>query len=404
MAFAKDYKEEITLAYYCFSLALTIAVLIFGTIYLWYRDRRDQQRREWRQFAERIYSEYNSKLKAKDIPRKVSKVRDTFQKIRMNSTISGLDVLRYMLTDSNYERSKTTQLECLREDLLSIFQLFNVCYSLLLLGKIPKNIKEELTDVVTELGDIALPFFKGKQRKIILKCLEHFANGRLKPKTERKVRDPDLDARLEETVPYITSCLWFGSHDDSAVMIRIMRQVCSDYSKCSDFSLDVKVFRQGINQVNLTFLTELHEDLRDPRYLAEFARKLREHPVQLIFEQRIKDDDDEDDVLMKVLHEVRFYIHLYLNKNQLGERREKIEDNVRRLRDVKEEATRLRSTEAIVEGICKQTEGDLQRLRANSYLYNFDLDFCEQLQQLQDQLWAILRTRRTNPNQIQTTV
>ncbi|KAL9953045.1 hypothetical protein ACROYT_G040396, partial [Oculina patagonica] len=190
MAFAKDYKEEITLAYYCFSLALTIAVLIFGTIYLWYRDRRDQQRREWRQFAERIYSEYNSKLKAKDIPRKVSKVRDTFQKIRMNSTISGLDVLRYMLTDSNYERSKTTQLECLREDLLSIFQLFNVCYSLLLLGKIPKNIKEELTDVVTELGDIALPFFKGKQRKIILKCLEHFANGRLKPKTERKVRDP----------------------------------------------------------------------------------------------------------------------------------------------------------------------------------------------------------------------
>ncbi len=397
MAFAKDYKEEITLAYYCFSLALTIAVLIFGTIYLWYRDRRDEQRREWRQFAERINSEYNSKLKAKDIPQKMSKVRDTFQKIQMNSTISGLDVLRYMLADSNNKRSKTVQLKCLREDLLSIFQLFNVCYSLLLLGKIPKNIKEELTDVVTELGDIALPFFKGKQRKIILKCLEHFGNGRPKPETERKVRD--LDARLEETVPYITSCLRFGSHGDRTL---IMRKVCSDYSKCSDFSLDVKVFRQRIDQVNLTFLTELHEGLRDPRYLAEFARKLQEHPVQLIFEQ-LNHDDENELVLMKVLHEVRMYIHLYLNENQLGERREQIEFNVGRLRDVKEEATRLRSTKAMVEGICEQIEGDLQRLHANTCHYTFDSDFCNQLQQLQGQLWAILRTRRTNPNQRQET-
>lgn len=173
MAFAKDYTEEITLGYYCFNLAFTIAFFIFGTIYLRHRDKRDQQRREWRQFAERIYSEY-SKLKDKDIPRRISKVRGTFEKIQINSKTTGLDVLRYMLAEGNYESFKTIQLECLREDLQLIFSLFNVCSSLLLLGKVPKNVKEELKDVISDLGKMSVPFFKGKQRKIILKCLEHF--------------------------------------------------------------------------------------------------------------------------------------------------------------------------------------------------------------------------------------
>ena len=42
--FAKEYKESITLAYYCGNLLLTIVVFVFGTIYLWHKDRRDQQR------------------------------------------------------------------------------------------------------------------------------------------------------------------------------------------------------------------------------------------------------------------------------------------------------------------------------------------------------------------------
>ena len=184
MAFAKDYKEEITLGYYCFNLALAVAFFIFGTIFLRHRDKRDQQRKEWRQFAERIYGEF-SKLKDKGIPYRISKVKGTFEKIRMTTTITGLDVLRYMLAEGNYERSKTTQLECLREDLQSIFPLFNICSSLLLLGNVPKNIKEELKDVISDQGKMALPFFKGKQRKIILKCLEHFSNDRPKSETER---------------------------------------------------------------------------------------------------------------------------------------------------------------------------------------------------------------------------
>ena len=68
MAFAKDYAAEITLGYYCLNLVFTLVFFIVGAVFLRHRDKRDQQRREWRQFAERIYSEY-SKLKDNDIPR-----------------------------------------------------------------------------------------------------------------------------------------------------------------------------------------------------------------------------------------------------------------------------------------------------------------------------------------------
>ena len=398
MAFAKDYREEITLAYYCFNLALTVAVFIVGTIYLRHRDRRDQQRRddrdrrdqqrresrdrreqqrrEWRQFAERIYSDY-SKLKEKNIPRKISKVRDTFQEIRMNSTITGLDVLRYMLADPNYECCKTPQLECLREDLQSIFQLLNVCASLLLLGEIPENIKEELTDVVTELGNIAAPFFKGKQREISLKCLKHFGDGKPKPETE-----VDLDIRVEETVPYVKSFLRFGSPDDSR-----------DYSMCSNYSVNMKESSQGINQGNLIFLTDLEAELRDPRYMADFARKLQEPPIPLIFEQI--NSNDQELVLVKVLHEVRFYIHLYLNKNQLVEHREQIEDNITRLRAVEEEVTEFRTTEELIKGICERFIHDLQTLHANPNYCN-NQEFFEELRQLWIHFMAIQTTRRTS--------
>ncbi len=387
MAFAKDYKEEITLAYYCLSSLITIAAFIIGTIYLWHKDRVDEQRREiWSRFAERVYSEYKS-LKVKDIPRRILKVKDTFQNIRMNSKITGLDVLRYMLSDENYERSKTVQLKCLREDLQSIFQLFNVCSSLILLVKIPKNIKEELKDVVSELGNIAEPFFKGKQRKIILECLEHFGNNRPKPETERRVRD--LDDKLEVGVPYVKSCLRFASPNSALQnMVRpfagfgqggtpIMELVNSDYSKCSNFSL--KISRKSIP------LIDLHDKLREPWYTVGFARKLRECPIPLLFEH-LNDNDEDELVMVKVLHEVRCYIHVYLNENQPVEHREQIEKNIKRLCDVEENVSRFNPTEAQVKEICKRFIGDLQRLSASPYHCNSQ-DFCKELRNL----WMKLR-------------
>ena len=384
MAFAKDYSAEITLAYYCVNVALAIALFLVGTIYLRNRDRRDEQRREWRQFAERIYGEY-SKLKDKDIPRKISKVKDTFEKTQMNSTITGLDVLRYMLAEGNYERCKTTQLECLREDLQSIFPLFNVCSSLLLLGKVPKNIREELKDVISHLGKMAVPFFKGDQRKITLKCLKQFSNDRPEHETERRIRE--LDDRLEEDIPYVKSCLIFGTPAPEArLLTRLLYGTRTttelknrpDYSECGKFSLRLR--ERNPQGRDLISLIELHEDLEDPTYLTDFAREFRKKQPEprLNLIEQITHLDTDKRVVEKVLHEVRVYIYLLLNGSQ---QQEQIRVNVTRLCNVQEEITKVRPTKAVVERICKVFIRDLERIQESQYHCNSE-GFCEKLKQL----------------------
>ena len=173
-AFAKNYAESITLVYYCFTGLIAFAAFAIGNVYLWKRDQknqkerskeereyqerrqeydrecherrrkedrehqdrryqeesRDHRRREWRQFSDRINADY-SELKSKDIPRKISKVKDTFEHMRIHSTVTGLDVLRYMLNDDNYRNlvSESPHLQALREDLHMIFLPLNLCSS-----------------------------------------------------------------------------------------------------------------------------------------------------------------------------------------------------------------------------------------------------------------------------------
>ena len=416
MAFANDYKEEITLGYYCFNLALAVAFFIFGTIFLRHRDKRDQQRKEWRQFAERIYGEF-SKLKDKGIPYRISKVKGTFEKIRMTTTITGLDVLRYMLAEGNYERSKTTQLECLREDLQSIFPLFNICSSLLLLGNVPKNIKEELKDVISDQGKMALPFFKGKQRKIILKCLEHFSNDRPKSETERTTKD--LDSRLEESIPYVKICLKFGTsegslpgqlyvlpgpfdlagfHHDGRATVGVDNR--HDYSECSNFSLYIN--GNSPQGSDLISLQELYNDLEDRRYVTDFVRELRKEQLasRLDLIEQISHLDTDERVVEKVLHEVRLYIYWLLNGDHY---RAEIKANMARLLEVQEEVTKFRPIEAIVKRTCERLIEDLQRLQTSKYHCN-SKDFCEKLQELRNKLQDIQIIRKTFEPQAATQV
>ena len=190
-------------------------------------DRRNHKRREWRQFSEKINADY-SKLKSKDILRKISKVKNTFEHMRIHSTVTGLDVLRYMLTDDNYRNlvSKSPHLQALREDLHMIFLPLNVCSSLLHLGEVPINIKEELRFVVEELGNLAKPFLTGEQQRVALKCLEHFCSNR--SSNEHGQRGVEgLGVRIKAIVPYVNS-LQFISMEDC------------DYSKCKKFSFNFK--------------------------------------------------------------------------------------------------------------------------------------------------------------------
>lgn len=382
-------KDCITLAYYAATLFVAIVALLYGTIYLPRRNREDEQRREWRKFAKSVFSE-NSTLRAQDIPRRISKVKDTFEKIQMtDSRITGVDVLRYMLAEGKYERSKTTELECLHKDLQSIFQLFSDIHSSLpLLGKVPKYVKEELKDVVTELGMMAKPFFKGGKRKMILKCLKNISNLET---DENRIQT--LDNGLEEAIPYVKSCLRFGTSKSSLSgqqyvgsldhpgRITMELDNRHGYSECSKFSLYVNGNNPRSDSELISILQGLHKDLEDPRYLADFARELRNKPpvprLDSIEEIRPHHDTDKR-VVEKVLHEVRLYIYLLLTRSQ---QQEQIRVNVTRLRKIQEEITRVRPTEAVVKAICERFIQDLEIIQASQYHCNSE-DFNMKLGQL----------------------
>ena len=407
--FAKEYKESITLVYFCGNLLLTIVVFVVGTIYIWHRDRRDQERRlqegqeyqnrrdqedrrdqerrlqegreyqnrrdqedrrdhrrrEWRQFAERIYTDY-SKLKSKDIPQKIAKVKNTFERILIHSTVTGLDVLRYMLTDDNYRNfaSNSPQLKALREDLHMIFVPLNICSSLLLLGEVPINIKEELRLVVEELGNLAEPFLTGEQQRVALKCLKYFGSNRssnaVTEHAQRSVKE--LDERIKAIAPYVNS-LQFGGPNSKEFRNDFpqMGIDMKDYSECRKFWLNKTMIMQNRHE-NLKFLIQLHEDLECKELEAHCARIFREELEELPAEsfEQISDSDSDEAILMKFLHELRLYIHIILSENQFTMVKRLVEGNVDRLRKLRE---RLQPIKVQIKELCQRFSDDLMRIK-----------------------------------------
>ncbi|CAH3112922.1 unnamed protein product [Pocillopora meandrina] len=371
-AFAKNYAESITLVYYCFTGLIAFAAFAIGNVYLWKRDQknqkerteeereyqerryqeesRDHRRREWRQFSDKINADYG-KLRNEDILQKISKVKYTFEHMRIHSTVTGLDVLRYMLTDDNYRNlvSESPHLQALREDLHMIFLPLNDCSSLLHLGEVPPYIKEELRFVVEELGNLAKPFLTGEQQRVALKCLEHFCSNR--SSNEHGQRGVEgLGVRIKAIVPYVNS-LQFISMEDC------------DYSKCKKFSFNLKESIMFNNLGNLKFLGELLEYLEG---VALGVRVFKEQPAELPVKsiELINDSDSDEVILMKVLHEVRLYIHLILNENLSSEDNERVERNIKRLRQLYVKGGKeIESEEEKIKTFCHRFILDLQRIK-----------------------------------------
>lgn len=147
--------EWITLGYYIIHIVLTAVIFGVGTLYIRSKDRsdkerrveedrRDHKRREWRQFAERVNSEY-SELRGSWTLKNMLKIEKTFKDLPVHSKVTGLDVLRYWLADDRdlNVSSESPQLRALREDLHEIFLQLNFCSSLIHLGEVPTNITEE---------------------------------------------------------------------------------------------------------------------------------------------------------------------------------------------------------------------------------------------------------------------
>ena len=419
MAFAKEYQAEITLAYYCLNIALTVAVFVFGTIYLRYRDRRDQQRKEerqlameekarrdqqrkeWRHFAETIRSQYR-KLKAENIPWKIAKVKDTFENIQVYKEITGIDVLRFMINDPDRDECfETTELDALREDLDSIYQLLNTCASLILLGTVPNNIRAELGGLVTKLGELTLPFYKGEERDNILKCLEHFGRDFDSERiNDQEVNWRNKDDGITQDVRYVR-CLRLSSASEDHVQPLSDESLDRErrgYGACSKFKftrIDVLALTQNNQQslATIKFLYQLHEDLEQGTYTKDFADELREHAPHLEFIDKITRNDSDGLVLVKVLHEIRDYIYIILE----GQGAEALDAERNRdidiLRGVHETVTRIRPDEVIVRGICMRFMNDLSFFKKTMQPYHKSGGFRLQFQQLYDTFKDIIVIR-----------
>ena len=388
--FAKEYKELITLVYYFINTILTILGFAAGTIYLWHRDRtdqerrakedrehqerreqenreyqerreqenreyqerreqenreyqerreqenqerqerreqenrerqdrrdeeerRDNQRREWRQFTEIIFNDYSS-LKRNKILENILKVKKTFDKFPIHSEVTGLDVLRYWLAGDHYQNvsSESPQLRALREDLHRIYQPLSSCSTLIHLGEVPKNTKEELRGVVEELGNAAKPFLTGDKLKVALTCLEHFGGGKPYAGPERKVPDKPL----EDIVPYVNSlklvkdnCEEPNQSDFSTPIAPIGTR---NYSQCTKFSLTTMKF--GEKNYSLRCLHNILERGKCWTYhtcIKEFKVQQVKSPLNLT--DPIVSKDSNKEVVAKVLHEIR-YIHYLQSK------------------------------------------------------------------------------------------
>ena len=384
-------ENAITLAYYCINICLTIVLFAIGTFYLWRRDRRDQQRREWRQLAERIYTDY-SKLKSKDIPQKISKVKNTFERIKIHSEVSGLDVLRYMLADKNYRNfaSESPQLKALREDLHMIFVPLNICSSLLLLGEVPVNIEEELRLVVEELGNLVEPFLTGEQQRIALKCLKHFgSNTSSNVVTEHAQRSvKELDERIEAIAPYVNSLQFGGPNAKEFPQVNRTQATAPsvnsfqflspnatefrndfpdkkdcDYSKCRKFWLNKTMIMQNSHK-DLDFLVKLHEDLEYKELEAHCARIFRQNLEELPHEsfEQTSDSDSDKAILMKFLHELRLYIHIILTGDQFMMVKRLVELNVNKLCEERKNVHPIKDT---IQSVCQRFSADLLTLKSN---------------------------------------
>ena len=368
MNFAKAYREEITLAYYCFNVVITTAIFLFGTIYLRRRDRRDQQRRDWRQFAETIRGQYST-LEDKQVLSGVSNTNETFENVLICPEITGLDVLRYMLNNSYFtsRSSRKSALYKLKKDLNSIFQLLNTCASLILLGPVPRNIRAELGELVTELGQVTLPFFTGDQRQTVLKCFKHFSrDGEIK--TEKELRDIELTT-IKEMVPYIE----YLSFDNQVGR----HQRSTHYSKINKFQFE---FDPGFDQDHLLrFLKVIQEDLQDEKYLSDFARESQELLSNTRYIDQV-DSDNERLVVMKVLHQVRMDIHSLLKKEGIDEAF--FSNSVVPLREVYKRVTTLKPDKEILKATCEQFIDDLTLLKDSSHSYHMSRSFLEKLENM----------------------
>ena len=376
----EDYMEEITLTYYCFNVVLAIVFFAYGTYYLKKRDKRDELRREWRQFAETVDREY-SKLKDESTHQRVLEIKESLGSVKVCNEITGVDVLSYMIHHcADFPRFQTREFGAFREDLKKILRLLRICHSLIAqLGTVPDDIKEEVGELVTDLGKITLPFFKGRQSDIIVKCLKHF--GSQSP-SENSVTDTDMTNAIPYVEFLVFTWVYKAPGADPGKKVKKTKDKCPE---CVAFTLDVngpltcelkeETKRELLQELDV--LIQLQKRIVELENLKDFVRELRRKWRNLFSDECPVNDVS---VVLRVLHEVRGYIYSKVKREEINEeKRNKIEVFRTVYTDVIK--FRLIDWKAVLD-ICQTFKADLSNLEKSQSDYHRSTTFREEFSDL----------------------
>lgn len=379
----EDYMEVITLTYYCFNVVLAIVFFAYGTYYLKKRDKRDELRREWRQFAETLGREY-SKLKDENTHQRVLEIKESLGNVKVCNEITGVDVLSYMIhhcADRASFRTRGFDFVAFREDLKKILRLLRICNSLTLLGTVPDDIKEEVGELVTDLGEISLPFFKGHRRKIILKCLEHF--GGQSP-SENSVTDTDM----RNAIPYVDFLVFTWVYKapgaNPGKKVKKTKDKCPE---CVAFTLDVngpltcelkeETKRELLQELDV--LIQLQKRIVELENLKDFVRELRRKWRNLFSDEEECPVNDVS-VVLRVLHEVRGYIYSKVKREEINAGKQR---KIEVFRTVYTDVIKLRLIDwKAVLDICQTFKADLSNLEKSQSDYHRSTTFRDEFSDL----------------------
>ena len=380
----EDYMEVITLTYYCFNVVLAIVFFAYGTYYLKKRDKRDELRREWRQFAETVDREY-SKLKDESTHQRVLEIKESLGSVKVCNEITGVDVLSYMIHHcADFPRFQTREFGAFREDLKKILRLLRICHSLIAqLGTVPDDIKEEVGELVTDLGKITLPFFKGRQRygKIILKCLEHF--GSQSP-SENSVTDTDMTNAIPYVEFLVFTWVYKAPGADPGKKVKKTKDKCPE---CVAFTLDVngpltcelkeETKRELLQELDV--LIQLQKRIVELENLKDFVRELRRKWRNLFSDEEECPVNDVS-VVLRVLHEVRGYIYSKVKREEINAGKQR---KIEVFRTVYRDVIELRLTDwKVVLDICQTFKADLSNLEKSESDYHRSTTFREEFSDL----------------------
>ena len=168
--------------------------------------------------------------------------------------------------------------------------------------------------------------------------------------------------RLEQDFPYLKHLRFEGTSGG------ILITGNSDYSEPGRFHFELNMFDKPLDS-----LYQLQFDLEEPTCKSDFARELRELPLNLKYSGQSCSDGDKL-VVVRALHEVRVYIHLLLEKREAIV--DEINENIERLKVIHERVTRKKRQDyELVTETCDEFMKDLSFFKKNLRQYNVKQNF-----------------------------